>query len=345
MNPSEIALMNQMRVDLERVTAELHASKQQQMVQQQQLQALQAQGALAPLSSAPLAPRSNKPRIALPSVYDGDAAKLDNWDRELQQQFTYYSTPEEERVPMGAAYLRSVALDWWSSIPPAERPTHWVAFIAALRSRFQPLTTATLARRQLDNLRQGPNQGVNEYIAAFRRLLVPLPEMHENDRLHVFVRGLRPAVANQVLLQRAASLDKAIEIASFVGGVASGPGGAFPASSAASAGMDLSALSLAGIEGLEAETPGSCSSSAVPEVTLLRQELNALRAAMQQSHSNPKPSNQGPRPAGGRPLPRLPHLTPDQVKRYMDANMCFGCRSTAHRYPSCPRRNNPLPGN
>jgi hypothetical protein len=336
-----------MRELLHTVRQEIHTSQQQQ---QQQLQVLQqalqaalpapipipAPSVLAPAAAA-AAPLPIRPRIALPSLFDGDASKLDGWVRELQQQFAYYSTPEGERLRMGAAYLRSVALDWWASLSASEQPSSWDSFVSSLRSRFQPLSTATLARRQLDGLRQGTGQSVNEYISSFRRLLVPLPEMHENDRLHVFIRGLRPQIAQQVILQRADTLAKAIEIASFVGGVGismntPAPGGA----SAPSGGMDLSALGLAAIDG-DGTTAIGAPSSAVSEVMQLRQELNALRSALQQARGSQNPPGNRGAGAGSR-LPRIPHLQPEQVKKYMDANMCFGCKSTQHRWHACPTR-------
>ena len=138
-------------------------------------------------------------------------------------------------------------------------------FVASLRSRFQPVSATEVARRQLDQLRQGPTQNVNDYVAAFRRLLVAIPNMDEGDRRHCFVRGLRPAIANQVLIQRASNLTQAIEIATFVGSVSSSAGGGLPA-------VGDAPMELSGIEGLEPET-----GALDPQV--LVKELNALRAA------------------------------------------------------------------
>jgi hypothetical protein len=40
----------------------------------------------------------------------------------------------------------------------------------------------------------------------------------------------------------------------------------------------------------------------------------------------------------GRGLPVIPHLSPEQVKAYMDAGKCFGCGSNDHRSRQCPKR-------
>ena len=130
----------------------------------------------------------------------------------------------------------------------------WDLFVSSIRARFQPVSTAAVARRQLDQLRQGPTQNVNDYVANFRRLLVAIPNMEEGDRMHCFVRGLRSSIANQVLIQRASNLTQAIEIATFVGSVGSSMGvGSVPGAvhSAEAAPMELS-----NIEGLEEETEG-----------------------------------------------------------------------------------------
>lgn len=60
---------------------------------------------------------------------------------------------------------------------------------SALRSRFQPVTAARVARQQLDGLRQG-SRGINDYIADFQRLHALLPNMAEEDALYAFERGV-----------------------------------------------------------------------------------------------------------------------------------------------------------
>jgi hypothetical protein len=329
---------------------------QQQVNADQQARLQQLQAAQAPAASAPAAPAasapssilttgSRRPRITAPSTYVGTAAALDGWLQEMQQQFAWYGvTSEADRISMGAGYLRSVALDWWASLEAAEKPGTWDAFTTALRERFQPLSAAALARRQLDVLRQGQNQSVHEYIAAFRRLAVSLPSMHEEDRVHAFVRGLRPAIAQQVLLQRATTVKKAIEVATFAGSISSAAAapGAAAAQCAPAPAMEVDALTFAGIEGLENETanaPGvAAAAPAASEVTQLRQELNALRAALRDRRPGPGPNLATGSERRRRPLPMISHLSPQQVKEYLDAGKCFGCGSNQHQYRACPQR-------
>ena len=75
-----------------------------------------------------------------------------------------------------------------------------------------------------------------------------------------------------------------------------------------------------------------------------RAEFAMLLAAIQQSRSNGSGSSgRGAQGASGgyhgpRGLPRIAGSSDEKIKRYMDANMCFGCDSTEHRSRACPRR-------
>ena len=68
-------------------------------------------------------------------------------------------------------------------------------------------------------------------VAAFRRLLIPLSDMGEADRLHAFTRGLKPAIATQLRVHGVQTTDAAIEMAVRVGSMSE-----FAALASASAG-------------------------------------------------------------------------------------------------------------
>ena len=105
-------------------------------------------------------------------------------------------------------------------------------------------------------------------------------------------------------------------------------------------------MELDNIEGLEKDTTDD--DGFVP-----RSELKLLLAAMQDSRrkgagagssngsssSGSGGSNRHVRFAGGQSrLPIMPHLTPVQVKEYMDAGKCFGCGAKDHTSRGCPNR-------
>jgi hypothetical protein len=334
-------------MDAAQLQQALNALNQQQQQLQQQMQALQQQPQQAPGGAPPQGPRLHLPRIAPPSSYAGESgAALDNWLRELEQQFSWYQlTTDADRTRLAAAHLRSTALDWWSSLEPAAAlalAASWAQFEAALRARFQPVNSAQTARRQLDELRQGPRQSVHDYISAFRRILTAAKSMGEDDRVHCFVRGLRPAIATQLRIHGVGKLDDAIAMAARVGtlgemaGPAAAPHYGSAAASAGSAPMELDAL--AAIEGLERETgeagEQAATSSAAPITQAqFQQLLNAMRE--QRGRGAGKPAGFDPR---DRRLPKVAGLTPAQVKEHMDNGKCFGCGSKEHMSRSCPKK-------
>ena len=97
----------------------------------------------------------------------GGSAGLDTWLSNMQQYAEYYGLLEgEQRVAYAAAHLKDAALQWWQAL--TTRPTTWAAFTSALRARFQPVTSAEMARAKLRVLTQG--RGSVQAVATRRRL-------------------------------------------------------------------------------------------------------------------------------------------------------------------------------
>lgn len=301
----------------------------------------QQQAAGAPAAAA--APQSARPRLPAPAAFDGAASKLDEWRADLLQQFDYYAiTSDAERLRFAAGHLRGSARDWWTYLEAAARPATWDALIAALRARFQPVTTATTARAKLHALTQG-KASVHAYVSAFRALLVAVPDMGDADRLFAFQRGLQPAIALQLQVHGVTTLEAAIAMATRIGSfgdahaasrAAYGPSAAV--SSSASAPMDLS-----NVEGLEGDTDETEATARDGELAELRAEMRQMLNAMRSARGGSSGAGAGARGARGgfsSNLPRIPHLSPLQVKEYMDAGKCFVCGSTEHRSRDCPKR-------
>jgi hypothetical protein len=320
------------------------AQSQQQSAQQVQ----QIVNQLVPqVAAAASAQRGQQPRFAAPTTFDGRSGTFDEWKADMLRQFEWYNTPgDADRIRVAAAHLKGAAGDWWTSLAAASRPSTWVALIAALETRFQPINSAELARSQLYALVQG-KKTVNEYIDSFRRLLGRLTsaqgqiDMAASDQLLHFRKGLRPAIALQIDMQGITTLDAAINLAVRVGSridmaASSNSNG----SSSSGAPMELD-----NIEGLEGDT--SATNNADAPVT--QSQLKLLLAAMQDNRRGGRGAGAGSssssgggnnRHHGGRSygLPRMPHLTEDQVKEYMAAGKCFGCGATDHTSRGCPKR-------
>ena len=354
MDPALAAALQQMQAQLQQQHQQDLAALQQQM--QQQLHAAAAAAAQAAAQPAPhpaaahvaapaAAPRIDRPRLAAPPPYDGRAATLDDWLSTLARQFAWYGASmqaDDERIRFATSHLQGPAWEWWDT-QGAGRPTTWTGVQDALRRRFQPVNSAELTRAKLLALTQG-KASVHEYVDSFRRLLVRVPSMSEDDRLFQFLRGLRPSIATQLRVQGVVKLDAAIELAVRVGslqdlGMGAAATSSASASSAAHSPMELDAM-LEGVEGLEKETgTAGASSSADGPVTHaeLRQLLNAMRDERAGGAGATNANNRA-RFGQGRGPPRIAHLTPDQVREYMDAGKCFGCGSKDHQSRQCHRR-------
>ena len=329
-------------MDAAAVNAILQQALQQQaqQLQQQMQQAIAAAvAAAAPAPApAPAAAAGRGPRLPPPALFEGASAKLDEFIADVDQQVAWYNLPAAEVTRFAGGFMRGAARDWLTTLAP--QPADWAALVLALRARFQPVNSAENARTKLLALSQG-KQSVNDYIDAFRRLLVRVPTMGDDDRFHLFRRGLRPAIALQIDMQGITTLDAAIMRAAQIGGRLEGA--AASSSSSSSSSGSNAPMELDNIEGLEGDT-----ASDAADAPVTRSELKLLLAAMQDKRrqgAGGRSSSGGNRDrnvrfASGqsRGLPTVPHLTPEQVKEYMDAGKCFGCGSKDHRSRGCPKR-------
>jgi hypothetical protein len=292
--------------------------------------------AAAPAAAAPFAV-ARAARLPPPALFEGASAKLDEFIADIEQQVAWYTVPAAEVTRFAAGFMRGAARDWHTTLAP--QPADWPSLVLALRARFQPVNSAESARAKLLALSQG-KQSVNDYIDAFRRLLVRVPTMGDDDRFHQFRRGLRPAIALQIDMQGITTLDAAITRAAQIGGRLESSQAASSSSSGGSAPMELD-----NIEGLEGDT--NATNDADAPVT--QSQFKLLLAAMQDNRRGGRGAGAGSsssngggnnRHHGGRPygLPRMPHLTEEQVKEYMAAGKCFGCGAKDHTSRDCPKR-------
>lgn len=163
MDPTALAMFQQMQQQLQ-AQAQQVAQLQQQL--QQQMQQMQHQQHQPPAAAAV---RPAAPRIPNPPVYEGRALGLDDWLSAMRQQFRWYDAAmaaDADRIRFAITHLKGPALDWWEHLAAAAAPTTWAAMEAALRGRFQPVTSAESTRAKLSTLSQG-KASIHEYIATF----------------------------------------------------------------------------------------------------------------------------------------------------------------------------------
>lgn len=290
----------------------------------QQLHDMQVAAAAAVVAAD--ARRQPTVRIAPPPSYDGAATTIDDWLSALAQQFAYHRmVSHDEQIRTAVAHLKGPALDWYSHI--AARPATMLEFEAGLRLRFQPVTTEQTARERLQDLEQGPRGSINEYVEAYRRLVVAIPGMDAASQMFHFARGLRPALQTMLRMTPPANLEAAIALAVRVGAASSSAS----CGAAGGSAMDLSAL------GIDADD------TAPPPVTMASiQELFAAYVAKGRNNGSGMNGRGAQGASGGfrgaRGPPQIPGFTEAKVKQYMDEGRCFGCHLIGHRSNVCPKR-------
>ena len=334
------AMQEQMQLQMQ-AQQDAHARDIQQMQQQMHQQQQHAQQAVLAAQQAalqvalqaaqqPQPQRAPAMRVAPVGPFTGSIGTLDGWVSLMQQQFDFYAyAADVDRIRAAAVTLRDAALDWWQQLDPAAMPATWADMVALLRTRFQPIDRAETARAAMYALKQGSGTTA-DYVSKFRRLLGAVPTMGADDQLFQFKRGLNDSTAKQLNINGVATLDAAVAMAVRVGAHASSSA---HAAAAAPAPMDLD-----NIEGVDRETEED-------NAPVSRSDFQQLLAAMQHQRgrapgtgSNGRGAQGAQGPYAPRGLPRIAHLSEQQVKERMESGACFGCASTDHRSRQCPKR-------
>lgn len=172
-----------------------------------QSEAGQAQAPAQVPLQVPIQIRTLKPER--PTTYSGRKGEsLDAWIFQVERYCHILQTPAAERVPFAGTFLKDHAAMWWrmvhTEIEGRPENQQWNQFTTQLKAQFQPINTAETARTRLDRLRQ--TTSVLLYNTAFRELMLELPHMHEEDRIHTYIKGLKPNVASLVAMSRPTTL-------------------------------------------------------------------------------------------------------------------------------------------
>jgi len=303
----------------------------------------------APAAAAmtPAATRRKEPRLSDLSEYNGASGdKLDAWLAELRRCARYYQLSGSEAVEFAAVRLRDSADLWWASLGgPAQAALGDVdALAAALRARFQPVTTARVAREKLHALLQGPRH-IDDYIAEFSRLHAQVADMAEPDARAQFVRGLRRDLAVKLedvdweSMPLAAVVAKAARIGARTAAAVTQPQGR----AAAINQMDVDdgdgaslddRITRAVLNAMQAQQSHRAGASGFGAKTQTQRGYQSERGG---------PSRGGAR--GGRSAGRggrggfrgtVPGVPDGLVQQRWDAGLCLRCGSSEHRSLGCP---------
>lgn len=303
----------------------MHQNQQQQAAQHaEQIAAMQAQqNVLMQRVAAAAAPHVHRPRIPMPSKYNGTTPPLDDWAATIRQQLEFYALAGQNAVLFIVSHFEGAALDWWQhSALAANRQLTPADLEAGLRARFQPVSRADTAYARLHGLAQGKHP-VHEYVDAFRRIMVALPAMDAATAMNAFQRGLKADLRMQLVQQQPATLDAMIILAVRIGAATE---------TAASDGSDAMQ-----IHAMETLNYGSAAAAAPADVST---QLAAMQLQLAAMYSHRGASTNGGRSGGGsgKPPPKISGMLEKDVVRYMAEGRCFGCSELGHGSRHCPWR-------
>jgi hypothetical protein len=272
--------------------------------------------------------------IHAPPSFAGDGARLDAWVRDMRGQFRWYSGLDADgRVRFAMSSLTGPALDWLCSREDeGDVPSSWEELVAALRTRFQPVLAADVARAQLDHLKQGARQSAQDYITAFRALLPAVPTMSADDRRHRFLAGLRPQLGAQVRAQGPQTLEDAITVAARIDSdsemarLVPSLGTAQQLNHVADGGETEGG-------GSTTSTPSALGDTAQQVIAALLERLNAVEHGMRGRSHQPSQRFDMSSLSGS--------LSQEQIRDRLDRRACFDCGQVGHRKGDarCPGKN------
>ena len=341
--------------------AELH---RRGVALQDQHAALQAEHAKLQAQHSASAAKLLRAKTSNPPPFLGEGhtagAQLDDWLDEVERHIDYMGSaafPDESgRIRWAALLMRGKAANWWRA-HQAELAARndsidtWKEFVSALRERFRPIEAATVARTNLDSLRQ--THGVQAYIEYFQRQMQLITDMSVPDQLHAFTRGLQPAIRAEVLKSRPTTVSGAINTAflaeSLVRGghhghaYARGYGTRTSGASSGAAPMEVSNLNGQAEEwdghGAGIDPAHSALIARLAEMERSQQQQQQFIAALFQKsggsgHGSGSGGSSGNRSSGGgtKKVPGISHADYERCRR---EGRCIKCKKPDHVARDC----------
>jgi hypothetical protein len=299
-----------------------------------------------PAAAAAAAPaRRKEPRLSDLAEYNGASGdKLDAWLAELRRCARYYQLSGADAVEFAVARLRDTADTWWAALDTSAQTAICSvdALAAALRARFQPVTTARVAREKLHGLQQGTRH-IDDYIADFSKLRAQVADMAEPDARAQFVRGLRPELANKLeevdweSMQLPALIAKAARIGARTA-AARAPQGRInqmdvdDGDSAPSLDDRIAKAVLNAMQSAQGGNGGSMGAKTQTQRSY-QQERERGGAVRGGSRGGGRGGRLGSR---GMQLPSVPGVSEEAVRERFHAKQCLRCGREGHTSHACP---------
>lgn len=309
-----------------------------------------------------VAASAHRPRIPSPAHFTGETGSAaDEWIDSLEKQFAYYGASlqsDSERIKYAVMFFApGKATTWWNSsnkeLAAAGTPiSTWAAFTAAVRERYQPISSAMIARQSLDSFVQ--RGSVQMYTDHFYQCMNFITDMGMTDQIHRYTSGLKQEIKAKVIEAKVTTIHDAVNEAhsaeSYLGlsrgTVASSfKGGRFPqrawnatgASASSSSAMDINLIGGSDV-GDEDGAPSSNPSTA--RERQLQAQIDALTS--QQKFASSIHAMFERNKTSGRHQPsasssRVADVSKEDFNRCRAENRCLQCHEVGHVANGCTK--------
>jgi Retrotransposon gag protein len=148
-------------------------------------------------------------KSAHPTPYNGMPSKLLPWIAQVEthMQLSRITHPEHCLL-VATQFLNPDVMTWYQS---TSNIANWEQLKEAISVYYKPHNEQANARDGLKKLRE--KRSVADYTNDFKKHILKLPEMTEDEKMYCFITGLQTEVKFQVELQRLSDLQTAKEIA------------------------------------------------------------------------------------------------------------------------------------
>ena len=155
-------------------------------------------------------------KMSEPKYYFGerDAKLLENFLFDMEHYFLAVRAESEEiKVSMATMYLSGDAKLWWRTkyqeIQQGRcQVDSWEDLRRELKSQFFPKNASSIARDKILDLKH--TGSVREYVKKFAGYMLDIQDMAESDKVHQFIRNLKPWAKTE--LNHLDSLDLVVAI-------------------------------------------------------------------------------------------------------------------------------------
>jgi len=313
------------------------------------------QKALEVVTEKLAAVRAPRPKIPTPRIFDGKiGVAIDTWIEENEKQFLHFDgffVDDEKKIEHALNFVNHEVGNWYR--PAAETAEvngasidTWDKFVAAMRHRYQPIESSHSARASLDSAVQ--TNSVQAYSTHIQSLMTYIKDMSAADQVHVYCRGLKPAIRLEVMKAKPKTLTEAIEkavgIEAYSRGIVQSSSNnsssyrpyqqrSSYSASASSAPMDVNNVeSRSESDYLDAAPSRESHLLAViqQQQANFQQQLNALYKKNHDGRSSS--SSQSPSSTN-----KIPGVTREVYQRCRDEGLCLKCKEKGHNASACTK--------